>query len=417
MTRIQQFGLAALLAAAGACTDLPLTEPGRKPADPAGAGLSSQAASPAHARQERLARRLAIALGRDAQLRAALVSALRASPHPEGKIHFQWLLDRGGIGLATAMARAGDGTAGDLSRDAADAGPLELYLPVDEHRARWTGGPELLVATAIADRDIPVAFDGTGRRVALDGTRPPSTPVLALVPAEQRSTGAFPSTELECSPEMDECAGSGGGTGGTGGGASLVSPGLYMTYASFVGTFESWVKGDPEFETHVLGQEGTGTTLTSYQCAGEHAGGPYTYDQNEKTWSGTVLLFSQAQLDTYKTQHPGHAVRVFVIEDDDTACVIKTEGDKASELFRVVDQAYKTWTGGRDTVFSVSKYFAKAKALQQVWNAIASVINTADEIVGTAIQDAVAAQSWPGANWIVKGENNVTNGGIRLEMR
>jgi hypothetical protein len=65
----------------------------------------------------------------------------------------------------------------------------------------------------------------------------------------------------------------------------------------------------------------------------------------------------------------------------------------------------------------LQKYFKKAKALQSIFNAIASLITTNDEIVGTAIEDAVAGQTWPGANWIVKGENNVTNGGIRLEMR
>jgi hypothetical protein len=32
------------------------------------------------------------------------------------------------------------------------------------------------------------------------------------------------------------------------------------------------------------------------------------------------------------------------------------------------------------------------------------------------VEDVVVGQFYPGANWIVKGENNVTNGYIKLEM-
>jgi hypothetical protein len=37
--------------------------------------------------------------------------------------------------------------------------------------------------------------------------------------------------------------------------------------------------------------------------------------------------------------------------------------------------------------------------------------------VGNAVQDAVAGEYKTGYNWIVKGENNVTNGALKLEMR
>ena len=37
-------------------------------------------------------------------------------------------------------------------------------------------------------------------------------------------------------------------------------------------------------------------SLTSYQCAGEHAGGLYAFDQNNLDWTGNVLLFTQSQL-------------------------------------------------------------------------------------------------------------------------
>ena len=410
MNRLHRLGAAALLALAGACTDRSgphptevmdaLRSPGTMP--------TFQAASAAHARQERLARRLALALS-DPAVRLELLATLRASPDPEGKAHFQWLAGASRSRLRSALEVAFADARAELARDLSEGGPLEVYLPVPAHRVTWQGDEQVLVATGITDRDQPVAFDLLGRRMVLDADRPPETPVLALVPAERRFGGAYPI--VECDPMADDCEGGGSGT------TSPTPVGLVMTYASFTSTFESWLKGKPEFETHVLGQNGTSTELKSYQCAGEHAGGPYVYDQNAKTWSGSVVLFSQAQLDSYRAQHAGQAVRILVLEDDDAACVIKTKQDNLTNLLKAVDQAYGSWTGGRDSTFSLQKYFKKAKALQAIFNAIASLITTNDEIVGTAIEDAVAGQTWPGANWIVRGENNVTNGGIRLEMR
>jgi hypothetical protein len=46
-----------------------------------------------------------------------------------------------------------------------------------------------------------------------------------------------------------------------------------------------------------------------------------------------------------------------------------------------------------------------------------SFITTQDEFVGTAVQDAVAGEYKAGYNWIVKGENNITNGALKLVMR
>jgi hypothetical protein len=33
------------------------------------------------------------------------------------------------------------------------------------------------------------------------------------------------------------------------------------------------------------------------------------------------------------------------------------------------------------------------------------------------VEDVVVGQSYPGANWIVKGDKNITNGWLKLEMR
>src|SRR5437773_2676302 len=295
--------------------------------------------------------------------------------------------------------------------------PLEFYFPVPAHRLAWSGDANVLVATALRDHDVPVAFDPQGHRILLDPDRPPATPVIALVPVE---------TDFTPSPSMMLCQED---CGGGGGGASPPAPapppppppppsGLYMTQAHFGNDFEGWLKGAPEFEVHVLGQKGQTDSLTDYQCAGEKQPAPYYFDQNGLDWSGSVMVFSKSQIDAYNAAHPGHNVRVYVVEDDDTACQIKTSADAWKKALDAVDGANQLLTAGKDTTSSTGQTLWKfAKALQKLLSALPSLINTNDELVGDAVQDNVVAEYHPGFNWIVKGENNVTNGWVQLEMK
>jgi len=166
-----------------------------------------------------------------------------------------------------------------------------------------------------------------------------------------------------------------------------------------------------------LGQAGTTDSLKDYQCAGEKQGAPYWFDQNATTWSGNVLLLSKGQIDAYKQQHPGQSFRVVVIEDDDTACQIKMDADRFKTLINTIDTYYQRLTGGRDTTTGLSRYWNRASAFQKILQSVWSFITTQDEFVGNAVQDAVATEFKPGYNWIVKGENNITNGALKLEMR
>jgi len=74
-------------------------------------------------------------------------------------------------------------------------------------------------------------------------------------------------------------------------------------------------------------------------------------------------------------------------------------------------------TGGKDTATSVQKLWKRANALQKIIRAIASLITTNDDLVGNAVESAVAGEYYPGANWVVKGEGNVTNGWLNLVVR
>ncbi len=403
----------ALLVGGLACSDrTPGTGPAPGPAAGSNPG-SPGPASPAHpAPPEQLARGLALALA-DPTFRARVHAELAGSPYREHKLPFQrFLAGDGGIALA-AMARGTGRAASDVARDADRAIPLEMYLPVPAHRRAWTGGSDVLVATAIGDHDVPVAFDLHGNRRLLDPEHPPATPVIAVVPVET-DFSTKPSALIAC---LELCGGE-GGAGGGGGAPAPPSPGLYMTKAHFLNDFEGWLKGSPEFEVHILGQKGTSDSLTDYQCAGETQPAPYSFDQNDLDWSGSVMLFSKSQLDAYHAAHPGQNVRVFVIEDDDTACQIKTSTDLWKKALEAVDAANQVRTAGKDTTLSTGqKTFKFAQAFQKLFSALASLINTNDELVGNAVEDAVVGVTYPGYNWIVKGENNVTNGWINLEMK
>src|SRR2546421_7734784 len=226
----------ALLVGGLACSDrTPGTGPAPGPAAGANPG-SLGPASPAHpAAPEQLARGLALALA-DPTFRARVHAELAGSPYREHKLPFQrFLAADGGVALA-AMARGAGRAASDVARDADRAIPLEMYLPVPAHRRAWTGGSDLLVATAIADHDVPVAFDVHGNRRLLDPEHPPATPVIAVVPVET-DFSPKPSALIAC---LEYCGGGGGGGGGGGVLPPPPAPRLDITKGPFGVDFESW---------------------------------------------------------------------------------------------------------------------------------------------------------------------------------
>jgi hypothetical protein len=410
MPRRTHLSLLALAAAFAACDRSAPTATNEETNPlPSVASPSAQIAQE-RAAMDRLARYLARALA-DPAFRTALKLELDRSPYVEHKLQLQsFLLASDGRGLKQ-VARLSGTAESTLAADAKQANPLEFYFPVPAHRARWSGGPELLVASAREDREAPVAYDVSGRQQVLSPDRPPSTPVLAVVPVETE----FSSPARQVAP-MDclECTGGGGG-GGTG--TTTPPAGLYMTYSHFVQDFEGWLKGDPEFEIHILGQSGTTDSLKDYQCAGGAAGGYYHFDQNNLDWTGSVLLFSQAQLNNYKTAHPNQNFRIIALEDDDTGCVIKFDDTRFKNMLTTFQNQYPNVTGAKDTANAIAKWVKRANGLQKILSAVYSFITTKDDLIGNAIEDVVVGQSYPGANWIVKGENNITNGWVKLEMR
>jgi hypothetical protein len=354
---------------------------------------------------DRLTRRVARALA-DPSFRSYVKGELDRSQFAENKLQFQDLLRRSNRQALRHIARLTGETEVAVEADAEAAIPLEIYFPVPAHRAAWTGGTDILVASAREDRDAPVAYDVKGRRRVLSTSGPPATPVLAIVPVETDFGSELPGYAIEPPPPPPPL---------------LPAPpppsGLFMRSAHFVEDFEGWFKGNPEYEIHILGQAGTSDSLTDYQCAGEPASGSYRFDQNGLDWSGDVMLFSQAQLNGYKTAHPNQNFRIIALEDDDTGCRIKFDGSRFKTLQGVLQAAYPDLTGSKDTSGTFGKIVKRANALQRILSAAYSFITTQDDLIGNAVEDVVVGQTIPGANWIVKGDNNVTNGWLKLEMR
>jgi hypothetical protein len=384
------------LAALAAVLTLPACDDRTSPDSPAEHAQVSRD-TPAAAR-ERLARRIALALA-DPGFRMQLKQDLDRSPVREGKLHFQRYLASPRARATDHIARASGETHAVVALEARRAPELELYLPVPAHRAAWTGDERILVATTGDERQAPVAFSPKGERIVLSPLSPPTVPVLALVPVE---------TDFDDSAEL---------LGEPSGGGSTPPPGLYMTKSHLVETFESWVKGAPEIEVHILGQSGSTDSLKSYACAGGAASGYFRFDQNSLDWSGSVLLITQNQINSYKSTHPDQSFRVFMVEDDDTSCQIKTDPGRFSRLVKAVEAAYPLFTGGKDGTSGLQKVWKRAHAFQQLLQAFASLIKTDDELIGNAVESAVVGEFHPNSNWIVKGEYNKTNGWINLIMK
>ena len=127
------------LAAAVACSDRTPTTA----TDPAAASGMPPATSPGGSvqRPERLARLFARAL-KNSSFRAYVKAQLDSSPYPEHKIQLQGFLAARGRRALRDLARENNTTDDDVTREAAAAVPLEVYLPVPAHRAAWTGDDE-----------------------------------------------------------------------------------------------------------------------------------------------------------------------------------------------------------------------------------------------------------------------------------
>src|SRR4051812_16014950 len=214
--RSRILAVGALLLVAGCADRTPVSVPTDVPAPAADLAAASR-------RPEALARMFAKGL-KNAAFRAYLKAQLDASPYVEHKLQFETFLAANSGRALREIAAENGATPDGVAEQAKAAIALEVYFPVPDHRAAWTGDENVLVATALTDDDPPIAFDPGGRRQVLDPKTPPSVPVIAIVPVET-DFSVRPARQI-CSAD---CYTGGGGTGFT-----PPPPGLYMTKSHFV---------------------------------------------------------------------------------------------------------------------------------------------------------------------------------------
>lgn len=355
--------------------------------------------------RERLAARLAQALS-DPVARQDLADRVAHSRAPEGKLQFQALARADDSRLLARLASTGPGTMDDVLADLAAARQLEVYLPVESHRTAWRGGADYLVATIERDGDAPVAFDRNGTRRVLSADNPPTTPVIALVPQEFDFTGGQPHLAVTC---WDYCGGSPGASGGGG------TKGLMMVANQIDGDYEGWLKGKPEYEYHVYGEDWEGESV-QLSCVGEHSGGSYRWDQNGDSWTGSVSLMTDADRRFYEENQPGGVIRIVAWEDDDEACVPRADVDYINTFLKALDNAYKAWTSGKMDPLLLRGIKAAPSAFNLA-KSVRNLILTGDDFIGAAVETTIAGWAPGGANWVIKGDGGRATGYFRTEYR
>jgi hypothetical protein len=371
-----------------------------------------------------LTRAVAAALD-DQGIRARLLADLRAAPFHEHKLELRSYV-RGASGgiLLAKMAKETGRSRESLGALVESVRPLEMYMPVAEHRARWRGGADVLVAGALEDEDLPVAFAAGGRSVDVAADRAPATPAIALVPVE---TDFSSPVDLSLARNVDD-------EGGASIGSLLVidpcivdpgacepapspaptkPPGLYMTFSRYYDVGEPWTKGNPEIEVHIHGPSETSaiTDGIDLSCSGQYAKDPYKrFDQNDKFWSGDVLLFSKAEIDAFRAR-ANDGFNVLVWEDDDTACTIKNDKDNIEGAIEATSEIYK-----------VASVKSDDGILVQIGRFVAALYRNAswllsnDDWLGDAVDQRMVGRSDADATHaVMKGTSY--NGRIRLVMR
>lgn len=383
-----------------------------------------------------LTRALALAM-RNPAVRARVKSDLRASRvTAEHKLRLDRYLqrDRGSV-LAGALAAALGGKAEDLLALVRGLRTMELYMPVASHRAMWTGGPDLLVASQLGEDDAPVAFRLDGTRVALSLSAPPEIPVLVLVPAESdfdsslsadwentddrggsavgtlarpghgsaerisssRAATSADSAEqsvlavesVDCGPRaIVPC-----GDDPTSPPPAVYPAGVYLDYARLNDLGEHWTRGAPDIELFVIGPtynpEAQGEKIS---CSGQNGYSIKKYQQDgpefsAATWSVQGQILSKEEVDRYyQIFRAPYSIQIW--EDDQTACeIVSSRRSELRQLFDNLRAAGRATTlliqilgslGSQDLSVSAGL----ANALRSV---IPGILQSDDDFLGNAV--------------------------------
>lgn len=143
-----------------------------------------------------------------------------------------------------------------------DLDGLDIYFPVRDHRKKWTGNDDILVAFSPVDDEENVAevvaySVKSGERVSLDTEVPPETPVLVIAPEEHETHAAEPPPF-----PTDEGAVEGPVPPGAPPKGSPADPYFGVRYLRIDDDKEPWTRGDPEIYAYYMQRAGTSCQVT-----------------------------------------------------------------------------------------------------------------------------------------------------------
>jgi hypothetical protein len=404
----------ALLACLAACAD-PVTSTTRPSSSPDLRTEPASASSTAErAALTKIARLVAVSLDNE-PARQNLKRDLRAAPFREHKLELgTYLRSKDGSALLDRMVASGGGSESEVLETLSAVRRMEFYMPVAKHRESWTGSADVLVVSQLDESEPIVAFDETGREVAVDRKVAPDQPTLSLVPVETRFDEPMPaagsknvrdqggnaigtlepmvlrgSSLIAC----DETCSGGGGGGST---TTSVPPGLYLEFSRILDMKEPWVRGDPEIEVHIHGptQAGEPRYGADLSCSGEHAYDVRkVFDQNGGFWEGRVLLYSAEETSAYVAQF-NDGFHVLFWEDDNDSCAVRLDTNSLVALLQSTAGSFSTvaikllpkatWPVVAGAF--VATFFANAGD----W------LLTNDDFLGAAVDQASAGYYYPG---------------------
>jgi hypothetical protein len=142
---------------------------------------------------------------------------------------------------------------------------------------------------------------------------------------------------------------------------------------------------------------------------------------NTTNWSGTAKVFTQAQMDAIDQAFPGQSYMILALEDDDTACEIKTGQDRFGDALTALKNAYNSYTGLKDvkiiTINGTTRVITAAKNGAKLITALANLIKSNDDLIGIAMADSVVGRTSPIGHWAVMEGKSKVNGWLNLVMQ
>jgi hypothetical protein len=377
------------------------------------ADIQTGTADPTGGEREALtdvARLVAVALNNE-PARQHLKRDMRAAPFREHKLELvPYLGSKDGKSLLSAMAAAKGAGEDAVIKEASAIRRLEFYMPVPEHREKWTGKTEVLVVSQLEEASPIVAFDSRGHAVALDRKAAPGQATLSIVPVETRFDRPMnPATSRNARDENGDAIGTlepleikgarliacdasckdGGGDGTTAGSGTTIPSGLYLEFSRIVDAKEPWFRGAPEIEVHIQGPTDLGNTRygADLSCAGEHPVDSRKYfDQNDAFWSGRAMLFSADEVNSYN-QNFTEGFDVMVWEDDDTECSIKTD---TNSLVETIQQTAKAAAAGTAVKVLAGPVWLRVGTFIATLFSNASWLLTSDDFLGVEVDETAA---------------------------